>query len=85
MISQCAVENIKKAKNKLKAKIMGGILPIVSYRNDVFMNEEVAGIFVDENIVNMYEDLSREEALKFEVSISMYYIEKYTTMLMDSI
>lgn len=76
VISQRAVENIKKAKEKLNARIMGGILPIVSYRNAVFMNEEIAGISVDEDIVEMYRDKDREEAAKLAVEISMEYIEK---------
>lgn len=76
VLSQRAVENIIKAESKLKSRIMGGILPIVSYRNAVFMNEEISGISVDESIVEMYRNTDREEASKLAVEISMSYIKK---------
>jgi homocysteine S-methyltransferase len=73
VLSRQAVENIKKARQELNASILGGILPIMSHRNACFMNNEVAGIYVAEEIVEQYRDIPREEAhrLAVEVSIDM--------------
>ena len=45
-------------------------LPIVSHRNAVYMNNEISGIEVDEEIVAMYEGTTRKEAQKLAVDIS---------------
>ncbi len=76
VLSENAIENIKIAKKELKAKIMGGIIPIVSHRNAVFMNEEISGINVDEKIIAAYENLTREEAAELAVSMSLEFIEQ---------
>ena len=71
VLSQEAMENLKKARSVLKAKILGGIYPVVSYRNAVFMNNEIAGINVCEEICRMYEGLGREEAEELAYKISL--------------
>ena len=75
-LSEQAVENIKIAKNYLDGKIMGGIMPIVSHRNAVFMDEEISGITVDDYIIEEYKTLSKEEASKRAVSLSLEFMEK---------
>ncbi len=71
VLSQQAVENIKKAREQLNANILGGILPIMSHRNACFMNNEVAGIYVAEEIVEQYQDIPREEAHRLAVQVSI--------------
>lgn len=71
VLSQQAVENIKKARQELNASILGGILPIMSHRNACFMNNEVAGIYVAEDIVEQYRDIPREEAHQLAVQVSI--------------
>ena len=81
VLSEQAFENLKKARTVLKAKILGGIYPVVSYRNAVFMNNEIAGINVCDQICQMYKDLGREEAeeLAFRISLEIAReIEAYT-------
>jgi len=63
-------ENLKIAKNELEGKILGGIIPVVSYRNACFMNSEVNGISVDEKIIAMYEGADREKGEELAVEIS---------------
>ena len=46
-ISRPAVENLKIARKELKSYIMGGVMPIVSYKNALFMNSEASGIRLD--------------------------------------
>lgn len=67
------LENLKEARRVLSGKLLGGIIPIVSHRNALFMNSEVAGISVDERIVRMYEGLDREagEALAVKISTAV--------------
>jgi homocysteine S-methyltransferase len=65
-----ALENLKLAHETLDAKILGGIIPVVSYRNACFMQSEIAGITVAEEIIELYKDKSREEAEALAVKIS---------------
>lgn len=65
-----ALENLKLARETLSGKILGGIIPIVSHRNACFMNSEVAGITVDEQIISLYEGADRERGEELAVKIS---------------
>lgn len=66
-----ALENLARAREALKGYILGGVFPIVSHRNALFLNNEVAGVFVPEDIVRRYEGLDRDaaEALALELSV----------------
>ncbi len=66
-----AFDNLKKAYDTLDCKILGGIIPIVSHRNALFMSQEMAGIDIPENIVNMYEGLDRDSAEELAVKLSV--------------
>ncbi len=70
-----AVENLKRAHEELEAKILGGIIPVVSYRNACFMNNEISGITVADEIIKLYEDLDKEQAGKLAVKISIEIIK----------
>lgn len=70
VLTESALENLKLARQTLSGKILGGIIPVVSQRNALFMNSEVSGITVDEKIVEMYEGLDREEGEALAVKIS---------------
>ena len=73
VLSAQAVENLKKTRETLgeRAKILAGILPVVSQRNAIFMENEVNGIHVDEAIIRKFEGLDRTagEELGLEVSV----------------
>jgi len=44
-------------------KLLGGIMPLVSYRNAQFLNNEVAGITIPEKIIKQFEpDMNKEKA-----------------------
>lgn len=70
ILTEQALENLKLARKELPAKILGGIIPIVSYRNACFMNNEISGISVSEKIIEQYKDISKEEASKLAIKIS---------------
>ncbi|MDO4166672.1 MAG: bifunctional homocysteine S-methyltransferase/methylenetetrahydrofolate reductase [Eubacteriales bacterium] len=70
VLTRKALDNLKRAREELDVKILGGIMPVVSYRNACFMNSEMAGIDVDARIIEAYRDKSREEGedLAWEIS-----------------
>ena len=75
VLSEQAVENLRHAREVLggSAKILAGIMPVVSQRNAIFMENEVNGIHVEEEIIRRFEGLDREqgEALGLEISLKM--------------
>ncbi len=68
--SERALENLKRARAELDAKLLGGVMPIVSHRNACFMNSEIAGITVSEEIVRRYEGLDKDAASELAVSLT---------------
>lgn len=80
VISQYAVENIKKARTELKGYIMGGLMPVVSHRNAVFMNAEISGITVEQGVIDRYKDVDKETSNRLAVEIAVDFgkqIEDY--------
>ena len=73
VLSEQAVQNLQQARQTLgpEAKILAGILPVVSQRNAIFMENEVNGIHVDDAIIQRFEGLDRAagEELGLEVSV----------------
>ena len=65
-----ALENLKQARAELKGKILGGILPIVSGRNAHFINSEIAGITVDQFIIDCYDGADRAKGEELAVEFS---------------
>ena len=70
VLSQEALDNLKRARESLNGKILGGIFPIVSYRNACFLNNEIAGMRVCDEIIQLYKDKDRDEAEALAASIS---------------
>lgn len=70
ILTEQAFENLKKARKELPAMILGGIIPVVSQRNAIFMENEINGIRVDPKIIDLYADKTREEAEELAVRIS---------------
>lgn len=66
-----AFENLARAHEVLQASILGGVIPIVSHRNALFMSQEMAGIDIPEEIVEQYRDLDRDAAEDLAVELSV--------------
>ena len=71
VLSEPAVQNLQQARQTLgpEAKILAGILPVVSQRNAIFMENEVNGIHVDAAIIDRLiqkEDKKESELAKDE-------------------
>ena len=75
VLSEQAVENLRRTRETLgeRTKILAGIMPVVSQRNAIFMENEVNGIHVAEDIMEAFAGLDREqgEALGLEISLKM--------------
>jgi len=70
VLSAEALENLKLARATLKGKILGGIFPVVSHKNACFLNNEISGMRVCDEIVALYEGLDRAAAEDLAVTIS---------------
>ncbi|MBR6208381.1 MAG: bifunctional homocysteine S-methyltransferase/methylenetetrahydrofolate reductase [Oscillospiraceae bacterium] len=68
-----ALENLARAREVLHGKLLGGIFPIVSHRNAVFLNNEVTGVTIPAEIVAQYEGKSREAAEELAVELSLRF------------
>ncbi|WP_294402333.1 bifunctional homocysteine S-methyltransferase/methylenetetrahydrofolate reductase [uncultured Clostridium sp.] len=67
-----AIEFLKNIKKTTKVKILGGILPIVSYRNAVFLNNELPGVTIPKECISRFsEDMTREEGQAVGVDIAV--------------
>lgn len=68
---------LSKVKPDNKVKILGGIMPLVSYRNAQFLNNEVAGIRIPERIINKFDPaMEKEAAEKTGIEITLEIAEK---------
>ena len=75
VLSEQAVENLRRTRETLgsRAKILAGIMPVVSQRNAIFMENEINGIHVEEEIIQQFAGLDRAqgEELGLEISLKM--------------
>lgn len=70
-----AIEYLKKLKTRKKTKILGGIMPIVSYRNALFLNNEIPGISIPSHYIQRFSpDMDRQEAEDVGVEIAVELI-----------
>lgn len=70
-------------KEQTNARILCGIMPLVSYRNALFIKNEMAGIHVDDEIMGHFRpDMSREEGENAGVEIAKR-VMNYTETFVD--
>ena len=70
VLTDKAVQNLKRAKEELDAYILGGLIPIISERNARFMDSEVNGISVSPEIIRQYEGKNRAQSENLAVEIT---------------
>jgi methionine synthase I (cobalamin-dependent)/5,10-methylenetetrahydrofolate reductase len=67
-----AIEFLRKIKERTNVKILAGLLPVVSYRNAMFLNNELPGVTIPDKYVKMFsENMSKEEAQEVGVNITV--------------
>ena len=76
VLSPQALENLQAARENLRGKLLGGVMPIVSQRNALFLQREVSGVAVDPRIVSLYEGADREKGEALAVEISAEYASR---------
>ena len=60
-----------------RAKILAGIMPLVSLKNASFMKNEMAGINVTDEIISMYrEDMTKEEGEEVGIKVAKSVISQ---------
>lgn len=71
------MERIQDLKIRTNAKIICGIMPLVSYRNASFIKNEMPGINVSDEIMEQYKpDMTKEENEKTAIRISVNIAKK---------
>ena len=71
VLSPEALEHLKLARKTLKGAILGGIYPVVSYKNACYLKNEIAGMHICDEIAELYRDKDREAAEDLAVRISL--------------
>lgn len=71
-----AIENFKKAKQQLNCKLYAGILPVASYKNAVFLNNEVKGIDIPQQIIDNLKDKEVDDVFNISINFSMDIINE---------
>lgn len=69
ILSEQALDNLKKARDELNCFIIGGLFPPVSAKNARFMDSEVNGIVVSPEIIDRYDGLERDQAEDLAVEL----------------
>lgn len=83
VFSKAEADRIRTIKKETGARILCGIMPLISRRNALFMKNEIAGIAVTDEIVNRYpENGTREEGESVGISIAKEVIS-YTEDFVD--
>ena len=68
---------LPQVKKNQNTKILGGIMPLVSYRNAHFLNNEVAGIRIPEEIINKFDKkMDKQEAELLGIEIAVEFANK---------
>ena len=73
VLSAQAVENLRRSRETLgaDAKILAGIMPVVSQRNAIFMENEINGIHVEDWIIEKFAGLDRAQGEELGLAISL--------------
>ena len=76
------IERIGQLREMTGAKILGGIMPLVSRKNALFIANEMPGIRVPMEILDRYQpDMTREEYEKVAVQVSVEIAEKLSSVV----
>lgn len=76
IFSERALENLKRARRELKGLIYGGLMPVVSHRNALFLTNEITGMDIPQDLIEQYRGLSRQEAEDLAVKLTLKMAEE---------
>lgn len=69
-------ENLRRAYETLPCKILAGILPVASYKNAVFLNNEVSGVHIPEAFCQQLLHKTPEEVAELSAAFSREIMER---------
>lgn len=76
VFSQDDVERLKRIKQETNATILCGIMPLVSRKNAYFMKNEITGVNVTDEVIEMYpENATKEEGEAVGIALAKKMIE----------
>ena len=76
------VERIKDLKDRTGAKIIGGIMPLVSRKNALFIANEMPGMHVPPETLAYYEEgMSRSEYEEVAIRVSVEIARKMSSIV----
>ncbi len=71
------IARIQYVKTKVDTKVLCGIMPLVNYRNAMFVKNELSGIQVPDEIIARYDEhMSREESEQVGITIALETVAK---------
>ena len=72
IFDETAIDFLSKMKKNKDIRILGGIMPIVNYRNAQFLNNEVPGIEIPQKYVDRFDpDMSKREAEQVGIELAV--------------
>ena len=71
-----AAQNLALARQTLEGKILAGILPVAGYRNALFLNNEVSGIEISEELLEQLKEADPQQATALSLELSINLIEQ---------
>lgn len=66
-----AAENLREAKRALGSDLWAGVMPVISYKNACFINNELAGIDIPREICEQFRHADKEQAAEIAVSTAL--------------
>jgi methionine synthase / methylenetetrahydrofolate reductase(NADPH) len=71
------IDFLRNFKDRGDARILGGIMPLVSYKNAEFLNNELPGVTIPEKYINSFKiNMTREEGEKVGIEIALNIINE---------
>ncbi len=71
------IEYLSQLPQERGFKLLGGIMPLVNYKNAMFINNEMAGINIPEHYINLFKpEMTREEAQQIGIGLAVEIADK---------
>ena len=79
IFTDVAAQNFLQARKELDCILFAGILPIASYKNALFLNNEVSGIDIPRTVIDRMQDKTQEQVYDISIAYCRGVIEKIYT------
>ncbi len=81
VLSERALENLAEARahfsqRQVPPEVLAGILPVVSHRNALFLQQGIPGVYIEDSLVASYAGLDRQGARQQAVRISLNFASR---------